>query len=598
MVLVPTLLYAQTQSGTLDDSFGSGGKVTTDFAGSGDGAGAVAVQPDGKLVAAGAATINGQVDFALARYNSNGTLDTTFGTGGRVISDLGGIYEGADSVALQSDGKIVVAGGSLIGFFDNFALARYKSNGTLDTSFGTGGKVITEFANDTDRVALGQVSAHAYSVAVQPNGKIVAAGYANIDGEEDFALVRYNADGTLDATFGAGGKVITDFGHLEQGYSYAFANSVAVQPDGKIVVAGEAYINSGLALNRDFALARYNSNGTLDTSFGTGGKVISDFTSNDAAFSLALQPDGKIVAAGMANVSRGYGFALARYNSDGTLDISFGTGGLATTDFGLLDQGFSNAYAASLAVQPDGGFVAAGRAYFNGGFHSGLARYKSDGTLDDSFGTGGKVTADFQGPDDYDQFSAVVVQPDGKIVAVVAGLGDFTLVRYNAGLVQPGGATSPDGTTVPSAGQIVDDSGAVWTIGANQAILRNGGQAAGGLGSQILWQSGTIYVLGTDNNWYQWTGSWWLNVGPVQPGATGISPDGTTVPAAAQIVDNAGGVWTIGVNQAILRNGAQAAGGLGSQILWQSGTIYVLGTDNNWYQWNGSWWLNVGPARP
>jgi uncharacterized delta-60 repeat protein len=121
----------------------------------------------------------------------------------------------------------------------------------------------------------------------------------------------------------------------------------------------------------------------------------------------------------------------ARYNSNGTLDDSFGAGGIVTTDFGLLDQGFSVAYAASLAIQPDGGIVAAGRAYINGGFHAGLARYNSDGTLDASFGTGGKVTVDFQGPYDYDQFSFVVVQPDGKIVAAVSGLGDFTLARYN-----------------------------------------------------------------------------------------------------------------------------------------------------------------------
>ena len=426
IVLASTPIFGQTRSGTLDASFGTGGKVTTDFAGSGDGAGAIAVQPDGKLVAAGAATINGQADFALARYNSNGTLDTGFGTDGRVTTDFGGRYEVARSVALQWDGKIVVAGGSVIGLFNDFAVARYLSDGTLDASFGTGGKVITKFENRPDGMAPGEVSADANSVAVQPDGKIVVAGYANIEGEEDFALVRYNANGTLDATFGSGGKVITDFGRLQQGYSYAFGFSLALEPDGKIVVAGVAYIGAG----RDFALARYNSNGTLDTSFGTGGKVITDFTRDDSTFSVAVEPDGKILAAGMADVSRGYGFALVRYNSNGTLDASFGAGGIVTTDFGLLDQGFSVAYAASLAVQPDGGIVAAGRAYFNGGFHSGLARYNSDGTLDANFGTGGKVTADFQGPYDYDQFSFVVAQPDGKIVVAVSGLGDFTLARY------------------------------------------------------------------------------------------------------------------------------------------------------------------------
>jgi uncharacterized delta-60 repeat protein len=239
ITLAPTLIYSQTQSGTLDASFGTGGTVTTDFAGSGDGAAAIAVQPDGKLVAAGGATINGQIDFALARYNSNGTLDTSFGTGGRVTTDFGGRYERATSVAVQWDGKIVVAGGAVINVYNDFALARYHSDGTLDTNFGTGGKVITNF---------GEVSAQAYSVAVLPDGKIVVAGEANIDGGDDFALVRYTSNGTLDDNFGTGGKVTTDFGLRDQGFSYANAYSVAVQPADRIVVAGEAFIGSGYDL--------------------------------------------------------------------------------------------------------------------------------------------------------------------------------------------------------------------------------------------------------------------------------------------------------------------------------------------------------------
>jgi len=161
------------------------------------------------------------------------------------------------------------------------------------------------------------------------------------------------------------------------------------------------------------------------------------------------------------------------------------------------------------------------------------------------------------------------------------------------------GGASPDGTTVPPAAQIIDNQAATWTIGGN-LILENGVQAAGGAGSKILWFSGTIYVLGTDNNWWQWTGSGWTNVGLAQPGSGGgvPSPNGTTVPPATQIVDNLLAVWTIGANQAILRNGAQAASGAGSEILWTSGNIYVLGTDSNWWEWTGSGWVNVGPTMP
>jgi cation transporter-like permease len=171
----------------------------------------------------------------------------------------------------------------------------------------------------------------------------------------------------------------------------------------------------------------------------------------------------------------------------------------------------------------------------------------------------------------------------------------------NLGTTVPGGggsSASPDGTTIPNATQIVDTVGAVWTLGANGAILRNGVQAAGGWGSKILWTSNTIYVLGSDTNWWQWTGSGWINVGTTVPGGSSASPDGTTVPTATQIVDTVGAVWTLGANGAILRNGVQAGGGWGSKILWKSATIYVFGTDGNWWRWTGSGWINVGTTTP
>jgi uncharacterized delta-60 repeat protein len=421
VLLASTLIYGQTQSGTLDLSFGTDGKVTTDFAGSGDEATAVAVQADRKLIVAGQATINSGSDFAVARYDSNGTLDPSFGTGGKVTTDFGSPYEVATSVAVQPDGKIVVAGGSVIGDLSDFALARYDTDGTLDTGFGAGGKVLTDFG----------VSAQAYSVAVEPDGRIVVAGEANIDGNNDFELVRYNSDGTLDTTFGSGGKVSTEFGLLEQGFSYALGYSLALQPDGKIVVSGEAFMGDG----SDFALARYNNDGTLDASFGTGGKVTTNVGGRrDAAFSVAIQPDGTIIVAGLANIGRGSGFALARYESDGALDTTFGSGGEVTTDFGLLDQGFSVAHASSLAVQPDGKIVAGGGAFLNGGFHSALAQYNSNGSLDTGFGIGGRVTTIFGGS--ADKVSSIVVQPDGRIVAAgraatVIDNGDFALARFN-----------------------------------------------------------------------------------------------------------------------------------------------------------------------
>ncbi len=191
-------LAARAASGDLDATFGTGGKVTTDFAGNDDEAHGIAVQADGKLVTVGVAKTSRSNDFALARYNPNGSLDATFGTGGKVTTDFAGNDDAAFAVVLQSDGKIVVAGEAKTSRNQDFALARYNANGSLDATFGTGGKVMTDFNGDDDA---------AFALVLQPDGKLVAAGEAKTSRNQDFALARYNANGSLDATFGTGGKV-------------------------------------------------------------------------------------------------------------------------------------------------------------------------------------------------------------------------------------------------------------------------------------------------------------------------------------------------------------------------------------------------------
>jgi len=410
-------LVRYNSNGTLDASFGTGGKVTTDIAHSPDGAIAIVRQADEKFVVAGNSYINGHFDFALARYNSNGSLDTTFGTSGRVTTDIGSPYEEATAVAVQPDGKIVVAGGAVFGLFNDFVLVRYNSNGTLDTTFGTGGKVITNLAG---------VSAQAYSVAVQRDGKIVVAGEANVGGGYDFALVRYNSNGTLDASFGSRGQVFTDFGTAQQGFSFAQASALALQPDGKIVLAGQAFLRQ----DYDFALARYNINGTLDTSFGSGGRVSTDFaTPNAGANSVAIQPDGMIVAGGLAKSH----LALVRYTTRGGLDLNFGLGGKVNTALGLNDS------VDSLAIKGDGKIVAVGQTFnsSDSSYHYALVQYNSLGALDTSFGTVGKVTPVFGSS--RERVSSVIVQLDGKIVVAggqatvngVNGGSDFALARFN-----------------------------------------------------------------------------------------------------------------------------------------------------------------------
>jgi uncharacterized delta-60 repeat protein len=327
-------LAGYNADGTLDSSFGTGGRVITDFAQGfvNEEARAAAVDSDSKIVVAGYASS----DFALARYNPDGTLDTSFGVGGKVTTDFAGGSDAGLAAVLQGDGKIVVAGNAS----SDFALARYNPDGTLDTSFGVGGKVTTDLGGDLETAA---------AVALQGDGKIVTVGWTLLPAANgpDFALARYNPDGTLDSTFGTGGKVTTDF----EGRSDT-ARAVALQAGGEILAAGSADLPPGFSGQADFALARYNEDGTLDTSFGTGGKVTTEFTgSNDQANAMALEGSGKILAAGSAVDD----FALARYNPDGTSDSTFGTGGKVTTDFS-----FTSDAAFAMAIQGDGRIVAAG----------------------------------------------------------------------------------------------------------------------------------------------------------------------------------------------------------------------------------------------
>ena len=407
-------VFRYNADGSLDTSFDGDGKVTTSIDSFDDYAFAVSIQPDGKIVAAGRRDTGISNDFALVRYNADGLLDTSFGIGGKVITAFGG-YSAISEIVLQADGKIIAAGFSYneTTYYD-FTFARYNSNGSLDSSFGTGGIVTTDFGDEYDESAT--------SVAVQADGKIVAAGYRGFElSTTSFALARYNADGTLDTLFDGDGKVTTDFG----GYSAAY--TVVIQADGKIVAAGygqSCYIfNCG---NLDFAVVRYNIDGSLDTSFDGDGKVTTDFGASDSAFAVALKPTGKIVVSGRRDGSPTNDFALAQYNSDGSPDTSFDNDGKITTDFGGHDAAYD------VAIQADGRIVAAGYSGNYPNYDFALARYNTDGSLDASFDADGKVMTSLL--DVTSAAKAVATQLDGMIV--VAGFSnngsnhDFAVARY------------------------------------------------------------------------------------------------------------------------------------------------------------------------
>ncbi|HVK56671.1 MAG TPA: delta-60 repeat domain-containing protein [Burkholderiales bacterium] len=424
---------AEAAPGDLDPSFGGDGKVTTDFFGGADAAKAVGIQRDSRIVTAGNAfnSQTGGYNFALARYNNNGGLDPTFDGDGKVTTNLAGntpssssASNTANALVIQPNGKIVVAGVTFNSAtaFNNFAVLRYNSQGDLDSSFGIGGVVRTEFDG---------VNASANDVALQPDGKIIAVGtIGNRLGNQDIALARFNPDGQPDSSFGTAGKVITDL------TSDDGANAVHLTSDGKILVAGTSFCLTFPCPAREFILLRYNQNGSLDPTFGIDGKVTTDFRIRDVANALDIGPDGKIVIAGFADSDCTGScpvFALARYNPDGDLDTTFGVGGKITTPLGRV----ARATAAIIREGPKPKIVVGG--YYQERAVCGtvgetyacdfaLVRYNWDGTLDSSFGDGGIATTDFGGT--QDRAFDLAIQRNGKIILAGNAGGDFALARF------------------------------------------------------------------------------------------------------------------------------------------------------------------------
>jgi uncharacterized delta-60 repeat protein len=384
---IASLAIAATLSGfvapgTLDTSFGNGGTVVT---ASGDDLVGLALRSDGRIVAGGG--------HLLARYLADGTLDPAFGAGGRVqpqgsgrITALALQSDGSvvtaetdlvryrpdgsvdpsfnaslsisscSALALQPDGRIIAVGSVYTNGNSDFALVRYNRDGTFDTTFGAGGMVRTDLRSSGDV---------AHAVALGSDGRIVVAGWTSVGNRVEIAVVRYLPDGRLDPAFGAGGIATTAIGPAN-----ADARTVLIQPDGRIVVAGQAAGNAD-GTNLNFAVARYTPQGTLDATFGNGGTVVVDVGAGapDGAQALVIRVGGRIVAAGDTCDTSPCRFALVRLDPDGTLDATFGNGGIVTTVIGR------QAHATSALVEPDGQIVAGGFAFDGSADEFALARY-------------------------------------------------------------------------------------------------------------------------------------------------------------------------------------------------------------------------------
>jgi uncharacterized delta-60 repeat protein len=422
----PTSPETVCSTGYVDESFGVGGIAITDLGGDADVLHAIAVQPDGKIVAIGQVWDGEYWEFGLARYNTDGTLDAAFGEEsgdartGKVRISIAPYDDYPFAVAIQDDGKILVGGNACT--VDNatsdFALVRFNADGTPDTGFGDQGVVKTNVGSSNDV---------ACTLTVLKNGKVLLAGYSWNGSVRELALVRYNEDGSLDDTFGEisgvarSGIVTTPVGSL------SMINSVGLFYE-KIMAVG-SFVNG---IYYDSLLARFNADGGLDTHFGSDGVVVNPVaTASDEAGAVAIQADGKIVVAGIAaDVGFDDQIDLTRYNPDGSLDSSFGSGGVVRTEIGEYS------YTRAVVIQDDGKIVVTGwagietRTAIDNCFV--LMRFDNDGSLDATLGLNGIVVTRIG---DNSMAEAVAILEDGKIV--VAGSSsspstnsDFTLVRY------------------------------------------------------------------------------------------------------------------------------------------------------------------------
>lgn len=381
-----------------------------------------------------------------------GTLDATFGTGGTVVTSVVPEYDFGNAVAVQADGKIVVVGES--GIAGNYAMSfvRYNADGTLDNTFSGDGRLI---------VNAGTSSSYASDVAILPDGKIVVTG-RTFDGSTcDIVLVRLNADGTLDNTFAGDGIVLSDFAGASD-----VAESVILQADGKILVGGYC--------DDVFTVIRYNTDGSLDNTFGTTG-VTQTLFSGDGGWveSLALQTDGKIVAGGFAIDGSQYKYAAARYNSDGTADLTFGgTGSI------MQMVGAGHSFANGICIQPDGKILLGGHKWIDNSplaYDLVVLRLNSDGTPDNTFGTSGVATAGVADEQNYAMDMAL--QSNGKIILAGQYIEDQASVYVEVACFTPAGLvdTSFGGDGIVITDVLTgDDYGYHVTIQPDGKILVSG----------------------------------------------------------------------------------------------------------------------------
>ncbi len=406
---------ANAQIGEIDPSFSSDGIVNIDIASGWQQGYGIAIQPDGKIVLAGNHDNGTDSDGLVCRLNADGSLDNSFSGDGTALIDLSGESIEIRDVVIQADNKIVFCGSGYLGPDSEFIIGRLNADGTMDNTFDADGVAAI------DITGFGSLDM-AFSLAHQSDGKIVATGAYDYGAGIDMCVVRLNTNGSLDNSFATNGILPVDAGSDAVGWG------IGIQPDGKIVISGTIYL-----ADDDFVVARINTDGTLDASFDSDGLAFTDISgSDDEGWYMTLQTDGKIVVAGNSNNGPDIDFSIVRYNTDGSLDNTFDFDGRLSHDLGASDD-----FAYRIIQEPDGKLIAVGVRYTFTGWSIALTRYNTDGSIDITWGASGEVITFIA--DGCDAHS-LAFQPDGKVVAVGtvynAGIGDYDLVavRYLAQL--------------------------------------------------------------------------------------------------------------------------------------------------------------------
>lgn len=415
-----TKISFSQSAGSPDLTFAGTGYVSTSIGTINSMSYGLAVQNDGKIITVGSSVVNGYSAITLVRYLTNGLLDNSFGNNGIVVTQTG-ISSSASSVILQNDNKIIAVGRTLINDTTfNFTAIRYNTDGTIDNTFGTAGIAFINAEN----------SAQAYNIAIQTTGKIIISGYSNFNSNTGISLVRLNTNGTPDNSFGTGGISIHHFTESPDVEAWA----MALDANDNIVTTG--MITDEILGRNKIAVVKFNSDGSLDTGFGTAGitKTSLSNTTDDFGNAIDIQTDGKIVIAGTSNNRA----VIARYNVNGTLDITFGTGGIIITNF----DGTEPAEAYGITVQTDQKIVVVGVSGPNAQNTNGnfcILRLNNDGTFDNTFGTNGKAITDIS--NGYNDVAFCVKEhTDGKLI--VSGISrennhyTFAAARYNGTTLQ------------------------------------------------------------------------------------------------------------------------------------------------------------------